>query len=729
MMSLSAALAAAAPPQADLPAVSEADRAVAEGWASQVDDDLKSNDPAEAARLLLRVVRWDPSRWDDYRSAIDLLESVDPEAAARHAVAELRGRARFVGADAALLSRLAKAADESDDDATWQDAAELTRAAAELTAKLGPEQALQAAQLWADAGSAYASRGDLSAASGAYDLMQRVVAATEGEELKQAYRWDLIAGFHLDAAQPTRAGSAIELMRDREGETPRVLVLQSRLALALDEPLVAIDHAERAIGKLSGAADEAAEGAYSVYVDAMHTINQSDRAADQLAKDATAAPDNVALALAVIDARVDAGQLEPAWNACGALIEELSAGLSPVEGHLSAYSSADPVQLDRFADAATRRLRLATRMGRVREVLSDSVEWTERLGSLDLVWDELAALCREDGFGSEASQWLDEHRADPEAPAAENLAPATIAYLIGRPEEVAVYILALLEQAWEQDVQAGAIADECASWADYLLNDRHDAAARALLEAAIDRLEGKPNATVTAGLRTRLARAIINQQVKAGQIDDAVADEAQRILTAARGQSPDNGLIAYRVVFDLLYMGRTAEAIAVCEQVFKRWPAPDKESLFGSQRFHQASELFAAALLQRNEPGDADRAAELLEASLDAWPQSATAMTYLAWHDSRSPDRLGRALRLVGDAVRTRPGAGESRGYLGVVQLRAGRVEKGIESLRQAIAMSDEQRLSLWERDFFRNELAEALRANGRAEEAEVVESATAPAN
>ena len=103
------------------------------------------------------------------------------------------------------------------------------------------------------------------------------------------------------------------------------------------------------------------------------------------------------------------------------------------------------------------------------------------------------------------------------------------------------------------------------------------------------------------------------------------------------------------------------------------------------------------------------------------------AMTYLAWHDSRSPEGMHRALRLAEDAARISPEAPDSRGFLGVVQLRAGQTEKGIESLRQALATAEESRLSLWERTYFRQELAEALRANGRAEEAEVVES-TAPA-
>jgi hypothetical protein len=720
-----ACLATAGRLNAEPPVVSEADRVVAAEWADKVDDDLESNDPREAARLLLRAVRWDPSRWDDYRSASELLEAVDPEAAARHAVAELRGQARFARTDAAILSRLAKAAAESEDDATWRETADLTRAAAQQMAKFGKSQALQAAQLWTDAGSAYASRGDFGAASDAYDQMQRIVAATESDRLKEAYRWDLIAGFHLDADQPTRAAPAIELLREREGETPRLLVLQSRIALQLDEPLAAIDHAEQVIAKLAGADDEAAEGAYAAYVEAMHTVNQSDRAAERLAKDAEAAPDNIPLALATIDARTNAGQFEQAWSDCGALIKKLASHLPPVEGHLGADSSADPGQLDQLADAATRRLRLATRLGHVSEALDESIGWAERLGDLDLVWDELATLCREDGFRSEASEWLDEQEADPETPAAENLAPATIAYLIDRPDKVAEYVSALLEQAIDQNINAETVADECATWADYLIDNRHYAAAADLLEEAIDRLDGKRDATAIGGLRVQLARTMVSQQEEAGRIDPAIAEKALRLLATARSESPDDGYVAYYAVFYSLYIGRTAEAIATSEEVFEQWTAPDAESQFGSQRYHETSELFAAALLLRDEPGDADRAADLLEASLDDWPRSAMAMTYLAWRDSRSPEGLGRALRLAEDATRISPDAADSRGFLGVVQLRAGQTEKGIESLRTALAMADDQLLSLWERALFRQELAEALRANGRAEEAEVVESAT----
>lgn len=709
--------------------VSEADRAVAVEWAAKVNDDLKSSDPREAVRLLLRAVRWDPSRWDDYRSAIELLESVDPEAAARHAAAELRGQARFARIDAALLSRLAKVAADSEDDATWRETADLTRAAAEQMAKFGAAQALQAAQLWTDAGSAYASLGDFEAASDAYDEMQQIVAATESDRLKGAYRWDLIAGFHLDADQPTRAAPAIELLREREGETPRLLVLQSRLALQLGEPLAAIDHAEQAIDKLAGAHDEAAEGAYAAYVEAMHTVNQSDRAAERLAKDLAAEPDKVALALATIDARTNAGQYEQAWTDCGVLIKKLASRLPSVDGHLGADSSAEPGQLDQLADAAARRLRLALRLGLVSQALDESMGWAERLGDLDLVWDELAALCHEDGFRSEASEWLDKQKADPDAPAAENLASATIAYLINRPDEVTEYVLARLERAIDQNLNAQAVADGCAMWADYLLDNRHYGAAGALLVEAINRIEGERDATAIGGLRVQLARAMVSQQEEAERRDPAVLDEAVRLLGMARSESPDDGFVAHYAVFYSLYVGRTAEAIATSEEVFEQWTTPDAESQFGSQRFREVNELFAAALLLRDEPGDADRAADLLEASLDNWPRSAMAMTYLAWHDSRSPAGLGRALRLAEEATRISPDAADSRGFLGIVQMRAGQTEKGIESLRTAIAMADDQQISLWERALFRQELAEALRANGRAEEAEVVESATSPAD
>ena len=714
---------------AGAPDVSEADSAVAAEWAAKVDDDLESRDPAEAARLRLRAVRRDPSRWDDYRSAIELLEAVDPEVAARHAFAELKGQARFDKNDAALLSRLAKAAAEAEDDATWQEAADLTRAAAELTAQSGPSQALQAAQLWTDAGSAYASRDDLPAASDAYDQMQRIVAETESDRLKEAYRWDLIAGFHLDADRPTRATAAIDLLREREGETPRLLVLQSRLALTLDEPLTAIEHAEQAIRTLDGPDDEAAEGAYMAYVEAMHTANQSDRAAERLAQDAEAAPDNFALALATIDARINAGQLEQAWRECGALIEKLASTASPTEDHLRADTAGELLRQTQFADAVKRRLRLSMRLGQVGEVLDESVSWAERLGDLDLVWDELAAQCRQDGFRSDASEWLDDQEADPDAPKAENLAPATIAYLLDRPNDVAAYVLAMVKQSLEQNVKAEVVASECATWANYLLGEGHAAAARTLLEGAIGQFEGERDATAIAGLQVRLARAIITEHEKAGQIDPTIADKALRLLTETREQSPDSGLVAYYAIFESMYVGRAAEAIAAGEEAFKRWPTPDAASQFSPRRYHEASELFAAALLLRDEAGDAERAAELLEASLDYWPRSAMAMTYLAWHDSRSPEGMHRAIRLAEDAARISPESPDSRGFLGVVQLRAGQTEKGIESLREALATAEESRLSLWERTHFRQELAEALRANGRAEEAEVVESATPIAN
>lgn len=729
LVALASIVAAAGMLNAEPPVVSEADRLVAAEWAAKVNDDLKSNDPQEAARLLLRAVRWDPSRWGDYRSAITLLESVDPEAAARHVAAELRGQARFTRTDAALLSRLAKVAAESEDDATWRETAHLTTAAAQQMAKFGKSQALQTAQLWTDAGSAYAFRDDFVAASDAYDEMQRIVVATESDRLKGAYRWDLIAGFHLDAKQPTRAALAIELLREQEGETPRLLVLQSRLALQLGEPLAAIDHAEQAIDKIAGADVEEAEGASTAYVKAMHTVNQSDRAAERLAKDAEGAPENIMLALATIDARMNAGQLEQAWSECGALIKSLSSAASG-EQKLAAPDASDELrQQTRLAEAAKRRLRLATRLGHASEVLDECFGWAERLGDLDLVWDELATLCRDDGFRSEASEWLDEQEADPDAPAAENLVPATIAFLIDRPDDVTKYVLARLKRAIDQNIDAQAVADEFAMWTEYLLDNRHYGAAGVLLEEAIDRLEGKRDATPIAGLRVQLARAMVSQQEEAERIDPAVIDEALRLLAMARSESPDDGFVAHYAVFYSLYVGRSTEAIAIGEEVFEHWTTPDAESQFDSQRFHEVNELFAAALLLRDEPGDAERAADLLAASLDKWPRSAMALTYLAWHDSRLPEGLGRALRLAEDATRISPDAADSRGFLGVVQLRAGQTEKGIESLRTALAMADDQLLSLWERALFRQELAEALRANGRAEEAEVVESATSPAD
>lgn len=712
------------------PQVSVADRETAAAWASQVDGELARKDPGEAARRLLRAVRWDPSRWEDYRSAIELLELVDPEAAVRHASAEAQSRSRFTREDAALLSRLAKAALGADEKETWQDAADLARAAAEQVAKQGPAHADQAAQLWASAGASYSSLGSFRAASDAFEPLQRAAVAEEDDQLKRSYRWDIIAGCHLDASRPDRAAVAIELLRDGEGDSARALVLQSRLALALDEPLAAIDHANQAIDKLEEAADGSAADAYTALIDAMRMVNQADRAAARLAKESAKEPENLPLALAAIEAKLQADQLEACWDECGALIDWLATRIAPAESLLGEDSSAAPALLDAFADAAAMRLRLAVRTGRGREAVEASVAWAKRLGNLFPLWEEYESAVGDNAFRTDAGEWLDAHKADPEAPAADNLVRASIAYLLDRPDDVALSVLAMLDAALRNGAEVEAAANEVAHWADYLVSKGAYGDARTLLRGTIDRLvpsdpsERDIETQALGRLQARLAQAILSEQAVAGEMGGSAVDEALRLISQARGNAPDDGYVAYQAVFASLYTGRAVEAVAVGEEVFSRWPAPDADSQFGSSRFHETSSLFAAALLLRGEEGDADRAGELLESALDWQPRSVTALSYLAWHDSRRPESRERALRLAQTAIARKPDDSHARGFLGVTQLRGGQSDKGMRSLRRALEKADRSMLSPWERAILREELADALRANGRAEEAEVVESA-----
>jgi hypothetical protein len=716
--------------RAEPPAATEADRRIAEEWASQVDDGLRQRDPGEASRLLLRAVRWDPTRWEDFRSALELLETVNTEAAARHAVAELRSQARFTRRDAPLLSRLANAALATDDEATWLEAAELAQAAAEQTTKLGPSQASSAAKLWAEAGDAYALLGKVNAASDAYEQLQKAALAAPNERFRRSYRWGAIAGCHLDAQQTDRAAGAIALLREAEGESAQVLTLQTKLALALDEPLAAVDHADRAIDKVVRPADETAETAYAALVAAMQAVNQSDRAADRLARKRKNDPGNIPLALATIDARANAGQFDLAWKESGKVIDQLTSQLPLAEGALGADATADPALLDALADVADRRLLLASRVGRVRDVLKECVQWAGVLGNLNSLWESVSDVSEEDGFRSAAADWLDDQRADRKAPAAQSQAQATIAYLINRPDDATDHLLAMLEGALRRGADADAVADECLVWSDYFVANRDYRAAQQLLRRILDLLappdadEPSSESPALGRLWSRLAGAIVSAQIDVGDMDPAEADQSLQLIASAQRAAPDDGLVAWLGMRDSLSTGRAAAAIAIGEEVFERWPAPDSETDFGARRFHETSELFAAALLLRDDPGDARRAGELLEESLDRWPQSARALSLLAWHDSRSTDRLSRALRLAEDAVRVAPNSASARGFLGIVQLRSGRAEEGIPSLRQALEPADGAKLSLWERSLFRRELANALRVDGRAEEAEVVESA-----
>lgn len=692
-------------------AVPEGDRARAKKLADTAKQELGEERPGEAARLLFRAVRWDPTRVDDYRQAIELFEPVDPRAAARHAGLLLGVDPDFGRDDPKLLSRLHDVALEPGDAESLLVAGRIARRAAEVAEEEG--RVLQAAQLWVKAGAAFASCDATAEASEAFDRLQRRVSGSSDDRLLGVTeRWDLVASIQLAAGEAGRAAGAIALAEQMDPDSVQLPELRARLALFVDEPLAAVEHATQAI-ELAEQADE--EPPYGVYLAAMRAVNQSDRAADRLVVDADKRPGGVSLQVAAIDALEADGRLDLAWERSTRLIERLLERFDQPADRL------DEARLQ-LVDAVSQRVALSIAAGRQKSFFGDAERWMDALAVPQRQSEALGGAYEDEAFRDAAQRWV-AMPPDKESPqsAAVLACRAGIAVESGLPELAVELTLQAAPEGSGQDELAG-FAGVCLQRIEDLRRHGHGSAALGLSEWAIEFLRdrGDGAGTEVGGM---IAPLIVERAAAATETGgpDAV-DEATRLLEQAEREAPDDGEVAHAIVQLHVANGRFDAAIKAGERLLEHWPHSSTDGGLSAEGRRDAAVWLAQTLLSRDGAGDAERAAELLEETLDHWPDSAAALVALARCDARLESHAARADRLARRAIEKRPEWAEPWAALAESEVRRGHLPQAEALYEQAIERLDAgDSLPAWRADAIRASYAATLQAEGRAEEAATI--------
>lgn len=708
LLSASAANAGDQPPASDT--------ALAETLSQRAVAAEQQGDRREAARWRLRAERWDPSRVADLRLGVAHLESFDRPAALRQSARLLDADLTFGLRDPSLLIRLKGAAIERDTPESFSVAARMTRRLVRWTKARPGLNRSRIADLWREVGELHAAADEATECSEAFDELQRLAVSSEGEIDVASVRWDLIASLHLDAGEVDRAAVAIGLMADAHGDTREVLAGRARVALRMGEPLAAVTHAK---GAIEAEPEWGSGPPYEELVAALHGINQDDRSAPMLSAYHADSSDDITLARLLIESLVACGKEEEAWSLSGELLDKcLPDGAS---------ESADRRDVDvadaTLADAAALRLELAVGAGRYQTVLDLLPRLAAALDSPNDLNEIAKPLLEDKRLVGRLASWCERIASrsvgDP-APLGARRVVVALGTAVGRQSAARACLRLRLEEKIAAGEGVDPVGQELDFWVyEAVLSGNHAAAARQLrwfLEAIRSAYPADDES-----VQERLGLASLDLAECLIEIADGDREGRQEILGALADAGrllPDApGAMASRI-YSFYCLGAYDEAIAAGEQFLNKWPRPTPANHVEEYTHRAAVITLANALVARRGAGDVERAVECYEDLLDRWPDDPGVLNSLAYEWASPGAPLARAERMARRAVEIKGDQPDFVDTLGWIVFHRGRYAAAATILADAVALAESGNESS-DPSVLREHYAEALRRQGRAEEAE----------
>lgn len=712
---------------------------VSSAWAVEVPDDERQRaerlaDEAQAAeeagrhreatRLLQRAVRWDPTRIDDCRRVVAWLEPIEPLAALRYADRLLVTDAEYGLDNPTQLMRLRTLANELANVETGPIAVRLSRRLVEWGEQENRLKPAQLANEWNRAGREAYRTLDLHAASEAFDQVQRLALAHPTAIDRSDPSWEVMAAVHLEAKRVDRASVSISLLVDQEGETFDSCVLQSQVALALGEPLTAIDHAERAVELAPAQIPRVMppRSPYPVLVEAYRQINEAERAVDALEELRVARPRDTKLAIALAEQLAQHDRRTDGWKRLRAEVERLLRVSKPTEDD-SASPEASRRHRDRqrrLGEAFAAWIPLTHTAEEAAAVLALAPSVIDRIDGMIALAEPFESFLAAEEVREAASAWLEDSPDEDAVSPGWRRARLALAFAAEDNELAAEWVKQRVERLRREEASIEALDAEFFD-AYYTLLDRNAAApARDLMRwmRETSLASGATEPTRDARFASELAYAIALAAPAEGPQRAEELAEVIRLADEATRLAPD----AFEATLDAYYALRKAgevdRALEAGERLLKRWPTPSAVEGVGPLWHRGLVNTLARSYEARQAEADVDRAIELDELLLDQDPNDDLPLNSLAYAFALRGEGLARAERMARRAIELQPTDPNYYDTHGWVLHRLGRHQESRRVLSAGLARATEV-TPKFVHDALHEHLAAVDRALGLAEEAE----------
>lgn len=709
--------------------ISTDDRGRAEQLAKRAIEAQKASDSFESCRLLLRAVRWDPARREDYQTAIEELSGVNPAAALRHTQQALAADAAFGEDNPALLLRLVAAARDAE---SWKLSAQLARRHREAILGQPRVSRRRRAELELSVSRLEFLAGEVNQASEGFERLRRLRYGLPVDEpiAGSPLPWRFAIESHLAAGQPNNAEDALVLWERQSGETAEVASMRARLALVRGKPLAAIGHATRAVefpGEVATAEN------YHVLIDAYVAANQTTQAKDWLREASRNDPDQMEITMALVEALGLCGEQREAFEESGRLVARLLTATEPFDRLFGSRSLAK-LAVDRRSDlasAAEQWIDTAITLGETDPVLDQLPALAARLGGLQTIAGAVGRLVDRPESADDVRAWLRKavtRSAQPNTPAGLRQAGGWLAL---RQDDVVThkaFVEARVDVAFQKGVDLTDIEHEVGIAVATLIDRGQYVAAQTLARRAIERLTtaaeelSEDAGPLLVTLRVDLAEAIAFDLPKSEPARRRAVEEATQLLRRSREEAVQDAYVTRTELQVFAECGLVERAIDAGESILRSKPAGDRSVAIEASYRREAALLLDSALTERDSPSDSERRVEVLELILDEWPNDTAALTRLAKLFAEQGQHLVRAERMARRAVVVEPATPSSLAALAWVRYRRNDATEAVDLLQRAVSRIEAGAdLSPAEERTIRDRYAEVLATLGRAEQAEAI--------